>query len=50
MTHKPEGITYFSMVTRETVFITVLYVLDVKVAGVLEAYVIAPIEKRYVQH
>ena len=49
MTHRPDTITYSSVVTRETVCISltmaVLHDLNVKAADVLNAYVMTPNHK-----
>ena len=54
MTHTLDTITYSSVVTRETVCITlsmaVLHDLKVKTADVLNSYVTVPIMKRYGQY
>ena len=50
VTQMPETITYFSVVTRETVFITLtmaaLHNLEIKATDVLNAYVMAPERKK----
>ena len=50
MTHTPDSITQFSVVTRETVHISltlaVLHDLEVKAADILNAYVMAPHQEK----
>ena len=50
ITHTEDTITYSSVVTRETVCMATLHELEIKVADMLNAYVMAPTMKRYEQY